>query len=183
MYLFINENTSTWWPPADSFCQNLKRWKAPFIVLKLRTRGWHCFGSGIIFFFVLLVETAFFTSDKVCKWQNLTSFCNHYPVFILNVATLGSYYRKNLIWKSSNIVSWDYFKVLEFQYKDTIAYLLECNVIYFRHCFEQRQMCQLQPKTIVFPIQWVQWRALEEKQTLAPVSMVLQQLLGNEDLQ
>ena len=104
-------------------------------------------------FILLLEETVLFTTKRVCKKQFLTKRCNHYPMFTLHVAGLRVYNGKSVIVKSWNIVRGKRATVPILEYWDTIEYLLERNIIYFRYFFQQHQTCQLQPKSFVPPIQ------------------------------
>ena len=81
----------------------------------------------------------------------------------INVVNLGNFFcaelrinnGKNLIGKSWNINSVKWTKVVILEWEDTMEFLLLSNVVFLRYFFQQRQFCQLQPNTIVLPVQWV----------------------------
>ena len=74
----------------------------------------------------------------------------------LHIAGLRFDNDKSVIVKSWNIVRGRRATVRIIEQWDMVDYMLERNIIHFRF-FQQHQTCQLQPKTIVFPIQWVQF--------------------------
>ena len=80
----------------------------------------------------------------------------------LHFAGLRFYKGKKVVVKVRNIVILKRTTVAVLERWDTVYYLLERNIVYFRNFFQQHQTFQLQPKTFVIAILWVQERVLEE---------------------
>ena len=133
-----------------------KKWSLYFIGSSFKNwsfrknRFWHHLFS------LLLEETVLFTTKRACKIQYLTRVCNYHPIVILHIAGWRIYNGKSVIVKSCNIVRGKRATVPILELWDTVDYLLERNIIHFRGFFQQHQTCQLQQKSFVLPIQWVQ---------------------------
>ena len=104
-------------------------------------------------------------------------------MFTEHIAKLSIYRRKSVNGKIWIIIWREWTRIPKFGEKDTIDNLLNTNFIEFRYSFLQQQIFQLQTKKLVLPIQWVQICDLEEELSLAPVSVVLHLVQGNDNFQ
>ena len=107
-------------------------------------------------FILLLEQTVYFTTKRVCKIQVLTRVCNQFSMITLRTAKLRIYNGKSGIVMRWNIARGKRAKAPSFDLWDTAEYLLEKNIIQMRFFFQIYQTSQLQLNTLVFPIQRVQ---------------------------
>ena len=155
MYFPLNESTTTSGTPAIFSCRNLMTWRAANIVKKPQTLGRDCRSSDVIGLYCCLRKLFFLTTERMCKKHYLTRVCRYYPMLILHIAGLRIYYGRSVNIQSWNIVRWERSR---YWYSSSGIRLINCwrETFSISYVFQQHQLCQLQPKTFLLPIKWVQ---------------------------
>ena len=142
------------WAPLISSWQKLKRWEAAYIVWTPQTLGWNCNCADIICLYCCLRKQCFLRpikSASYISWWNFAANIQFWHCTLLGCVLMLA----NVSFQELEHNQREMTKLPIFEQWDTIDNSRERN-IQFRYSFRQHQTCQLQPKTFILPILWVQ---------------------------